>query len=241
MSNYYSYENESDVSYGGVVRAARGRFLTQTYVHLFAAILLFVLIEVALFSSGTAETICRSMLGRGGGVAWLVIIGGYMLLGTLATHIAQTASSKAAQYGALIFFVALEALIFVPMLWMANKMVPGGGMIQSAAVITLGGFGLLTAIVFMTRADFSFLRGILFWASICALLLIVGGMIFGFNLGMAFSVAMVALAGGWILYDTSNILHHYSEDRYVGAALALFSSVAMMFWYVLRIFMQSRD
>ena len=240
MSNYYSYENESDISYGGVVRAARGRFLTQTYVHLFAAMLLFVLIEVAIFSTGTADSICRSMLGRGG-IGWLVVIGGYMLLGTVATHVAQTATSKAAQYAALIFFVALEALIFVPMLWMANKLVPGGGMIQSAAVITLGGFALLTAIVFMTRADFSFLRGILFWASICALLLVVGGLIFGFNLGMAFSVAMVALAGGWILYDTSNILHHYSEDRYVGASLALFSSVALMFWYVLRIFMQSRD
>lgn len=241
MSNYYSYENESDVSYGGVVRAARGRFLTQTYVHLFAAILLFVLIEVALFSSGTADSILKSLLSRGGGVTWLVILGAYMLLGSLATHVAHSAASKPAQYAALLFFVALEAFFFVPILWMANKMVPGGGMIQSAAVITLGGFALLTAIVFMTRADFSFLRGILFWAGICALLLIVGGAIFGFNLGMAFSVAMVALAGGWILYDTSNILHHYSEDRYVGASLALFSSVAMMFWYVLRIFMQSRD
>ena len=53
--------------------------------------------------------------------------------------------------------------------------------------------------------------------------------------------AMVALAGGAILYDTSNVLHHYPEDRYVGAALQLFASVALMFWYVLRLFMSSRD
>ncbi len=65
-------------------------------------------------------------------------------------------------------------------------------------------------------------------------------MLFGFNLGTWFSVAMVGLAGGAILYDTSNILRHFPEDRYVGAALELFASVALMFWYVLRIF-PSRD
>jgi hypothetical protein len=65
--------------------------------------------------------------------------------------------------------------------------------------------------------------------------------IFGFELGTYFSVAMVALAGGAILYDTSNVLRRYPEDRYVAAALALFASVALMFWYVLRLFMAGRD
>jgi FtsH-binding integral membrane protein len=51
---------------------------------------------------------------------------------------------------------------------------------------------------------------------------------------------MVALAGASILYDTSNVLHHYPEDRYVGAALQLFASVAMMLWYVLRLLMSRR-
>jgi len=48
------------------------------------------------------------------------------------------------------------------------------------------------------------------------------------------------LAGAAILFDTSNILRTYPEDRYVSAALQLFASVALMFWYVLRLFM-SRD
>ena len=51
---------------------------------------------------------------------------------------------------------------------------------------------------------------------------------------------MIALAGGWILYDTSNVMLHFPEDRYVGASLQLFASVALMFWYVLMLFM-SRD
>jgi hypothetical protein len=113
-------------------------------------------------------------------------------------------------------------------------------MIASAAWVTLLGFGGLTAVVFVTRKDFSFLRGILCWGGIVALVLIAAGVIFGFELGTYFSVAMVAFAGAAILYDTSNVLHHYPEDRYVSAALQLFASVALMFWYVLRLFLASR-
>lgn len=91
-----------------------------------------------------------------------------------------------------------------------------------------------------TRKDFSFLRDILMWGDVVALALIVGGAIFGFKLGTYFSVGMVALAGAAILYDTSNVIHHYPEDRYVAAALELFASVALMLWYVLRLFMSRR-
>jgi hypothetical protein len=62
-----------------------------------------------------------------------------------------------------------------------------------------------------------------------------------FQLGTFFSVAVVAFAGGAILYDSSNILRYYPVDRYAAAALALFSSVALLFWYVLRLFISSRD
>jgi hypothetical protein len=63
----------------------------------------------------------------------------------------------------------------------------------------------------------------LFWGGISALVLIVAGVAFGFQLGTHFSVAMVALAGAAILYDTSNVPHHYPEDRHVAAALELFA------------------
>ena len=130
------------------------------------------------------------------------------------------------------------AIIFVPMLYIAQEYAPGA--IESAAMVTLLGFAGLTGVAFSTRKDFSFLGGMLRWGFIGALVLIVGGVIFGFQLGTFFSVAMVVLAGGAILYDTSNVLLRYPEDQYVAAALQLFASVALMFWYVLRIFM-SRD
>jgi FtsH-binding integral membrane protein len=212
----------------------RSAFIWRTYNHVALAILAFVGIESWLFSSGLAAQMAQAMLG----VNWLLVLGAFIVVGWIATHVAHTVKSTALQYAALAASVIAWSVIFVPMLYIANAY--GDGVIESAAIVTLLGVGALTAVVFVTKKDFSFLRGILMWAGLLALVAIVGGMIFGFQLGTWFSVAMIGFAGAAVLYDTSNILHHYSEDQHVAAALQLFASIAMMFWYVLRLFM-SRD
>ena len=212
----------------------RSDFIWRTYGHVAAAILLFAGIETYLFDSGLAQPMAQSMLG----VNWLLILGGFMVVGWLATHVAHTVQSKPLQYVALVGFVVAEAIIFLPLLAIAMAMQPG--IVESAVGVTLLGTAGLTAVAFITRKDFSFLRGILVWGGILALVGIVASVLFGFELGTWFSVAMIGFAGAAVLYDTSNILHHYPEDRYVAAALQLFASVALMFWYVLRLFM-SRD
>jgi hypothetical protein len=156
----------------------------------------------------------------------------------MARRVAHSSASKAAQYAALAGYVVAEAIIFVPLLYLADHVAPG--CIASAAAVTFLGFVGLSLVAFLTRKDFSFLRGVLCWGGVVAMVLIVAGVIFGFELGTFFSVAMVGLAGAAILYDTSNILHHYPQDRYVAAALELFASVALMLWYVLRLFVSRR-
>ncbi|MCA9532675.1 MAG: Bax inhibitor-1/YccA family protein [Myxococcales bacterium] len=214
--------------------ADRSTFIVKTYLHLLGAIMAFVAIEVGIFASGLALPLAQAMMG----VSWLLVLGAFMMVSWLGSRVAATAESKVAQYAALGAYVLAEAIIFVPMLLIADMQ--AGGVITSAALVTIMGFLGLTAVVFVTRKDFSFLRGVLLWAGFGVLLLIVAGVLFGFELGTFFSVGMVVFAGAAILYDTSNVLHHYPEDRYVGAALALFASVALLFWYVLRLFM-SRD
>lgn len=212
--------------------ADRAAFISRTYSHLMGAIVAFVGIEVALFQSGIAERIAVTVLGSGG-FAWLLFLGAFMVVGWMFSKMAMGAVSKGAQYLALGGYVLAEALIFVPLLWMADTFAPGT--IGSAGTITLLAFAGLTGIAFITRKDFSFLRGILMFGGVLALVAILGGVIFGFQLGLWFSVAMVGLAGASILYDTSNIIHHYPTDRHVAASLSLFASVALMFWYVLQI------
>ena len=102
-------------------------------------------------------------------------------------------------------------------------------------------FGGLTLTVFVTKADFSFLRWAIVAGSVIALGLIVVAIIAGFSLGFWFSAAMVVLAMGIILYNTSNVLHHYSTHQHVAASLSLFASIALLFWYVLQIFMSFRE
>src|SRR5690606_8690818 len=135
-------------------------------------------------------------------------------------------------------FVLAQSIIFVPLLYIAMRLQPG--IIESAAGVTVMGVVGLTAVAFITRKDFSFLRGILVWGGILALVAIVSSVLFGFHMVPWFSVAMIGFAGAAVLYDTSNILHHYPEDRHVAAALELCGSIALMFWYVLQLFM-SRD
>ena len=213
----------------------RSAFLVRTYVHLYGAIVAFTLLEAFLFASGLALPIAQAMLGT----SWLLVLGAFVVVSWIASHVAHRAISLPAQYAALAGYVVAEAIVFVPLLVIAQFYAPGT--IQSAALVTLLGFAILTGVAVWTRQDLTFLGGILRWAFGLALLLIAASLVFGFNLGSMFSVAMVGLAGAAILYDTSRVMHHYPEDRYVGASLELFASVALMFWYVLRLFMSSDD
>jgi uncharacterized protein len=229
------FEDARPIAPAGMLAGERAAFITRTYTHLLGAILAFVGIEVMLFRSGIAATLAERMLG----VNWLLILGAFLIVGWFASRTAHRAQSAAAQYAALAAFVVAEAIIFVPLLYVAEYSV-GGGVIQKAAAVTLTGFMGLTLVAFVTRKDFSFLRGLLGWGFVLALIAIVGGVVFGFDLGLWFSVAMIGLAGAAVLYDTSNILHHYPTNRHVAASLELFSSIALMFWYVLRLFMSRR-
>ena len=213
--------------------ADRSEFIWKCYAHVVGAILAFAAIEAYLISSGVAMRIAPAMVNN-----WLLTLGAFMLVGWGASHVAHRLESVPVQYAAFALFIVAEAIIFSPLILVAQIQQPG--VIESAAGVTLMGSVGLVATAMITRKDFSFLRGILVWGGILALVGIAASLLFGFQLGTWFSVAMIGFAGAAVLYDTSNIMNHYPQDRYVAAAMALFASIALMFWYVLRLFM-SRD
>ncbi len=208
----------------------RSTFIWKCYAHVVGAILAFAAIEVYFFQSGIAAAIAAPMLNN-----WFMVLGAFILASWGATHVAHRIESKNAQYAAFAVFVMMQALIFAPMLYMAYMKEPG--IIDSAAGVTILGCVGLVATAMITGKDFSFLRSMLVWGGMLAIVAIVGSMIFGFDLGTWFSVAMIGFAGAAVLYDTSNIMHHYPQDKYVAASMALFASIALMFWYILRLFM----
>ncbi len=225
----------NNTAFRGTSIDSRALFITRTYTHVVGGILGFILVEMGLFESGLAGQVAQFMLGFN----WFLILGAFMLVGWLATRTAQTSSSIGMQYFAYGAYVVAEALIFVPLLYIADAKAPGA--IDSATLITALGAGGLMFVAHRTRKDFSFLRAILMWGGVVAILAMIGGAVFGFQLGTWFSVAMIGFAGAAVLYDTSNIIHYYPEDRYVSAAMQLFASIALMFWYVLRLVVGNRN
>lgn len=227
--------NDSFTAAAGQLDArTQGSFLVRVYAQLALAVALFVGLEVWFFRSGIAAAVLQFMSG----VSWLVVLGGFMLLSWVATLIAVPTVARPLQYVGFFIYVLLQALITVPLLAAADQSAPG--VIASAAQATLGGFFLLTGVVVFTRQDFSFLRSFLVWGGLFGLAAIVCAVLFGFELGTWFSVAMVLLAGGSVLYTTSNVLRSYPPNADVAAAIQLFAGIALMFWYVLRLFMGAR-
>lgn len=110
-----------------------------------------------------------------------------------------------------------------------------GGLIPQAAGITALTFGGLSAYVHWSKRDFSFLQGFLFMGLLAMVVVGLVSMFFHLPLmGMVYSGAGVLLFSGYILLDTSNLLHRYQDDQYVAATLALYLDLVNMFLYVLR-------
>ena len=214
----------------------RTTFITKTYMHLAGAIGLFAALEAVMLTSGIAESLLGMMQAKWGG---LIMMGMFIVVSMVASKWAVSAVSPATQYAGLGLYIVAQSIIFAPMLLIANSFDPS--VISSAALTTLVLFGGLTAAVFITRKDFSFLRTFLVFGSFAAMGLILVSIFAGFQLGAFFLYAMIALACGYILYDTSNVLHHYRIGQHVAASLALFASVALLFWYLVQFFMSRRD
>jgi len=211
----------------------RAAFIRRTYSHLAAAVLAFIAVEWMLLQLPIAGEMARLMTG---GYSWLIVLAVFMGVSWLAERWANSETSPQTQYLGLGLFVVAEAVIFLPLLYIASNFA-SADVIPMAALITGFLFTGLTATVFITRKDFSWMRSILTIGGFVALGVIVASIFFGFSLGIIFSAIMVLFASVAILYDTSQVLHHYRTNQHVAASLSLFASVALLFWYVLRIVM----
>ena len=232
---YESNQSQNPFVVADAAPAARAVFIRKTYAHAAVSILLFAALESVILRLEVTRQATAAVLSAPFG--WLAVLGGFMVAGWLARSLAARSDSQAKQYLGLGLFIVAQAIIFAPLLLVAIAQSGSGTLIFSAAVMTLLLFGGLTATVFITRKDFSFLRTALMVGGFVALGAIVFAIFAGIDLGFWFALAMIVFACAAILYDTSNVLQHYREDQYVGASLELFASIALLFWYVLRLLM----
>lgn len=214
------------LAYGEDVRA---RFMQRVYLRLLVGVAGFVLVESWLFSSGLALAITEFVFST----SWLLVLGGFMVVSWLANSVGVRAEGPLAQWGAYALLVAANAVIFAPLLLLAEASVPG--VVVRAAQVSVVGFVALSVVAVRSSRDWTFLGAALRWGGVLALVAIVAAVLLGTDLGTWFSVAMIGFAGAAILYDTQVILRSYPPDREVAAAMSLFASLALLFWYVVRL------
>ncbi|MEQ1826944.1 MAG: Bax inhibitor-1 family protein [Pirellula sp.] len=235
-NNPYSVEGGSVAAYAA--ESERTAFIRRTYSHLAVAVFAFIALEALLLKVISAQAV-GNILAPAGNWAPLVMLVAFMAVSWVARSWAESGTSPTWQYLGLSLYVVAEAVIFVPLMHMA--MWQGPDIPIQAGLITTVVFAGLTAFVFLTKANLTSWGSYLGMASLATFVVAIIGMVGGFSLGLFFSGAMVVLLCGYIMYDTSNIIHRFQTHQHVAASLALFASIATMLWYVTRILMSMRD
>lgn len=216
----------------------RRTFIQNTYLHVGGALLAYALMLVMLVNFAPVEWMTVAFRGRGGLLILMVVF----LVGSYAAqYMAQGHFSKPVQYAGLALYTALVSFISWPAVYICSKIPGYEGILPQAVIITLAIAAALTVSVFVTKADFSWMRSGLMVLGLLVPAIIIGGIIFDFTLGLWFTAAIGLLICGFILYETSMVMHHYRTSEYVGAALAIFASIATLFRIVLSLLMSSRD
>ena len=136
---------------------------------------------------------------------------------------------------ALFGFTTLTGVVISPLMYIVGRDNPAS--IWQAGLLTVGIFGGLTLYVFVSRKDFSFLRGMLFTGLIVLILASLANVLFvgSSALGFAVAAAVLLLFSGYVLYDTSNIIRRYPTNEYVAGALSLYLDAFNIFLALIRI------
>lgn len=215
--------------------SARSEFIRKVYLNLALGFVGFIALEAFLITWQPAVELAQRMID---GSNWLIVLLAFMGVSWLANSWALNGATLGKQYAGFALYIIAEAIIFLPLMIFANMYAPDT--IPQAGIITAALTVGISAYAFFSKKDFSFMGSFLTIASFVALGVIVCAIIFGFQLGLWFSGAMIIFAGLVILYQTSAIIRHYQNDQYVAAALGLFAAIALMFWYILQFLISSR-
>ncbi|MDQ3334050.1 MAG: Bax inhibitor-1 family protein [Myxococcota bacterium] len=220
----------------------RVAFLRRTYAHLGVALIAFAAIAGGMMRFMPETSFKFSRWALTGRWNWFIVLALFMVVGYVAERLARSETSRGLQYVGLGVATVAQGVILQPILWKLWLLFPSAAasILSQAIIVTLAIFVGLTLTVFITKKDFSFMRGVLVVCTFAALGVILASMAFGFSLGAVFCGAMVLLMAGYILYQTSVIMRDFPPTAHVAASLMLFSTIATLFWYVLQLIMSLR-
>ncbi len=225
--------------------AARADFYRKTCLLTAVSCAVFgLLLAGTLSMPAIIEPLTRLFFGSGG-LGWLLVLAGFWCISMLANRLAFGGVSAGTQLAGLGIYIVAETLLFAPMLNIL--MIKFGSnaalseIVAPAALSTLLLAVGLTATVFMTKTDFSFLRAFVSVGFFVALGAVVLMTLFGTGVGTWFIIAMTVFIAVVILYQLWMVKTQFRPDQHVGAALVIFSGVATLFWYLIMLFASRRE
>lgn len=224
--------------------ASRADFYRKTYLLVAASCAVFGLLLAGVLSTPAIVDPLTSIFVRSGGMGWLLILGGFWLISSLANRLAFGGVSTGTQLAGLGIYIVAETLLFAPMINVLMIQFGGGALseiVAPAATSTLLLAGGITATVFMTKTDFSFLRAFVSIGFFVALGAIVLVTLFGTGCSVWLTLALTVFIAIVILYETWMVKTQFRPDQYVGAALVIFSGVATLFWYLIMLFASKKE
>jgi modulator of FtsH protease len=216
------------------VPAERLTFIRKVYTLFFAALL--------VACGGVYLGFTNPRIFAVPGLRWGLLIG---TIGILLVMGFSKAARRVKPWNYLLLFAVnlMVGLTLGPWIFMVDA-AGKGAVLTQAFVMTVGVFGALTAYAWFSRKDFSFLGGFLVVGVIGLILATLVYMFIPGSTGLGFAIACagVLIYSGFILYDTSQIIHRYDTREYVAGALDLFIDFYLLFWYIAQIFLgSSRD
>lgn len=221
-----AYAAPLDLFAADAALSERLAFLRRVYVHVFASLLALAGLEY-LYMTTSIGTMIFGLFGQ----MWWAAMLGFMVVCWVAQRLAYSGATPAVQYVGLATYVVVESIFVAPAVLFAMRFNPN--LIGQAAFLTILITGALTLYVVLSRQDFSFLRNGLFLAGIALFALGLGSAIFGYSLGLLFSAGVVTLMCGYILYETSLIMHHLPTTAHVAGALMIFGSMSELFKHLI--------
>ncbi len=221
----------------------RVAFLRRAYGLLGVSLVVWVTATALVFTYAQPTSLRWSMWALTG-YNWFAVIGLLMVSGMAAQWLAKSNTSRAVQLLGLGVEIGAWTFLMQPLLWVLFIKFKAAGaqaILAQGTVATLAIFTGLTATVFITKKDFSFLRGVVTVGMFAAMGIILASILFGFTLGLVFTGLLIALLSLKILYDTSQLMNYFPPSHYVAAALMLFGTVATLFWNIIIFLMKLRS
>jgi modulator of FtsH protease len=240
--------NVQPVPYASALRAASAaQYLRRVYLYFTGGVALAIAGALVALYAGTPVDV-------GAGVAlppivafaiqhWILGLVAYFGAFMVASFVRRSPGLNVVALGAYTF---ITGLFLAPMLFFAQLAASHGqtlttSPVRDAFLLTGAAFTGLSGYVLISRKNFSYLGA----ALSMGIWVILGAMILGIFLHSAAFHLAIASAGvllfcGYILFDTSRILHEPDDDP-IGAALRLFLDVVNLFVFLVRILASSRD